>query len=230
MSELSEVRFIGFDADQTLWDFSLGMKRAIGAVVAEIELLSPVSPTAMTSQRLMAIRDEIVERQGAQLDLARVRWFAFEQALREVNLPTEGLTRRLYEVYFANRSRPSDRYADTNQVLERLSAAGYRLAVLTNGNGDLSEYGIAEVFEVVLRAEEVGYAKPDPRYFAAAQKVAGLLPHQMLLVGDDLEHDVRGAQEAGWQAIWLNKSGAATPEWVQRPAISSLGDLVEVLG
>lgn len=230
MSDLSEVRFIGFDADQTLWNFVVGMRRAIDAVVTEIQKLASMSVPPMTAERLREIRDELVERDGEQLDLSRVRWLAFEQALREVQLPTDGLTKRLYDIYFANRSRPEDLYEDTNQVLERLNAAGYRLGVLTNGNGDLNEYGVAEVFEGVFRAEQIGCAKPDQRYFAAVQEAIRLEPHEILLVGDSLEHDVRAAQEAGWHALWVNRSGEATPDWVKLPPISFLGDLVEVLG
>jgi FMN hydrolase / 5-amino-6-(5-phospho-D-ribitylamino)uracil phosphatase len=230
VSELKDLRFIGFDADQTLWDFVGGMQRALGAVVSEIEQLSTRRPAGMTVERLQQIRAEIVENRPGELDLARVRWFAFEQALGEVGLPSEGLTQRLYDVYFANRSRPSDLFTGTNETLERLRAAGYRLGVMTNGNADLAEYGVVDVFEFVVRAEDVGYAKPDQRFFKTAQERAGLDPQQMLLVGDNLVDDVQGAQNVGWHAVWFNQGGVTAPEWVQRPSIASLADLVQVLG
>ncbi|MFV1991950.1 MAG: HAD family hydrolase [Acidimicrobiales bacterium] len=230
MSDLKDVRFIGFDADQTLWDFVIGMKRALAAVVTEIEQLSTRRPTGMTVERLQEIRTEIAERQAGELDLARVRWLAFEQALQEVGLPTEGLTRRVYDVYFANRSRPSDRFSDTNDVLHRLHNAGYRLAVLTNGNADPDEYGLADVFDFVMRAEDVGYAKPDRRFFKMTQEFAGLDPHQMLIIGDSLVDDIQGAQDAGWHAIWFNQPGNDEPDWLQRSSISSLSGLAQVLG
>jgi FMN hydrolase / 5-amino-6-(5-phospho-D-ribitylamino)uracil phosphatase len=230
VSELKDLRFIGFDADQTLWDFVGGMQRALGAVVTEIEQLSTRRPTGMTIERLQQLRTEIAEQRPGELDLARVRWFAFEQALREVELPTEGLTQRLYDVYFANRSRPSDLFAGTNETLTRLQSAGYRLGVMTNGNADLDEYGVVDVFDFVVRAEEVGHAKPDERFFKTAQERAGLNPHQMLLVGDNLVDDVQGAQDVGWHAVWLNQGGLTVPDWVQRPSIASLTDLLQVLG
>lgn len=88
--------------------------------------------------------------------------------------------------------------------LEAIKAAGFRLVAATNGYYAyqwpvLEALGIAPLFDAVLTPDVVGYAKPDPRFFAS---IAGLIAH----VGDTLVHDVLGANLAGVNSIWLTSN------------------------
>jgi FMN phosphatase YigB (HAD superfamily) len=56
-----------------------------------------------------------------------------------------------------------------------------------------------------VAAHELGIGKPDPRIFRHACDLAGVLPSQVLHIGDDLDLDVRGAREAGLHAAWLRR-------------------------
>ena len=85
--------------------------------------------------------------------------------------------------------------------LERLNAAGLRVVAVTNGYHAyqwpvLEALGVSHLFAAVYTPEAVGYAKPDPRLF---RKVPGLAAH----VGDNLIHDVLGANLAGVRSVWL---------------------------
>jgi putative hydrolase of the HAD superfamily len=87
-------------------------------------------------------------------------------------------------------------------VLDQLSEAGYRLIATTNGFERyqlpvLEALGIADRFDRVLAPDTVGFAKPDPRVFAA---VDGIVAH----VGDMLFHDVLVARRAGIGAVWVS--------------------------
>lgn len=87
-------------------------------------------------------------------------------------------------------------------ALQRLRAAGLGVVAITNGYRAyqwpvLEHLGVADLFEDVLTPEVAGYAKPDPRIFAACP---GLVAH----VGDTLLHDVLGANLAGLASIWLD--------------------------
>lgn len=87
--------------------------------------------------------------------------------------------------------------------LERLRAAGLRVVAITNGYHAyqwpvLQSLGVAEYFESVVTPEAAGFAKPDPRLF---ESVLGLAAH----VGDNLIHDVLGANLAGLRSVWLRE-------------------------
>ncbi|MET9496573.1 HAD family phosphatase [Streptomyces sp. NPDC006552] len=63
-------------------------------------------------------------------------------------------------------------------------------------------------FDDIVCSYEVGSRKPDPEIFHLAAERAGLAPHQCVLV-DDLEKNVVGAMEAGWQAVHFHDAEQA---------------------
>jgi len=48
--------------------------------------------------------------------------------------------------------------------------------------------------------------KPDARIFHAAAQAAGVQPHEVLHVGDDVALDVLGGLNAGMQTVWVNRA------------------------
>jgi HAD superfamily hydrolase (TIGR01549 family) len=120
-------------------------------------------------------------------------------------------------------------YADVVPVLTTLQAGGYRLAVISNFHCGLghfcTELGVGDRFETVVASAEVGHAKPEREIFELASSKLGIPPDQILHVGDSLVDDVEGSGTAGFNAIWLDRSGQGE----HRPRIQSLSDLFEVL-
>jgi FMN phosphatase YigB (HAD superfamily) len=64
-------------------------------------------------------------------------------------------------------------------------------------------------------SEELGVSKPRPGIFYEALRPLGVSPKDALMIGDGANSDIRGANNAGIDACWLNPSGAALPEGVQ---------------
>jgi HAD superfamily hydrolase (TIGR01549 family) len=137
---------------------------------------------------------------------------------------------------------PSSLLPDVVPVLEALTAAGYRLAVLANQPGrtreTLERDGLGRYFSLYSISEELGFEKPDPRIFAHAVEQAGVEPGRAVMVGDRLDNDVRPAQAAGMRAIWLlrgeapeepTREQAAEPDAVIR-TLEELPAAVDALG
>ena len=53
--------------------------------------------------------------------------------------------------------------------------------------------------------------KPAKDFFNLVLKALGVEPHEALMVGDDIEFDVKGAQDAGIRGV-LVKTGKFRPE------------------
>lgn len=120
-------------------------------------------------------------------------------------------------------------------VLERLSGR-VGLAVATNGlaavqSRRLEVAGLASHLRPVVISEEVGAAKPDPLFFEAAlDRLGGPPRERVLMVGDGLETDIRGALAAGLPACWYNPSGAPAADGiVPTYEIRRLADLVDLV-
>ena len=91
--------------------------------------------------------------------------------------------------------------------LELLRSRGYLLGIGTNMTLDwqmakLQKIGLIDEFSLLLSSEEAGTEKPDPAFFQMCARKAQLSPSQCLYIGDSLQGDVRGAENAGMQALW----------------------------
>jgi putative hydrolase of the HAD superfamily len=123
-------------------------------------------------------------------------------------------------------------YPEVPSVLAHLTAAGYRLGIISNWEPRLEllcrSHGLADYFDFVLASEAVGYAKPGPRIFRRALELAGVEPARAVHVGDSYEDDVLGANRLGIDAVLLDRGGYYPPDrW--RPTIRALAELPALL-
>lgn len=100
-------------------------------------------------------------------------------------------------------------------LLESLRARGIKTGLVANSwpdparilRADAEEFGLAELFDVMVFSAEVGFAKPQPEIFLLALEQLGVAPEDAMFVGDRLETDVQGAARVGMvtvQAMWFN--------------------------
>ncbi len=117
----------------------------------------------------------------------------------------------------------------TREALERLRAAGFRLAVISNSDGRaaaaLEAAGLRDLFEFVIDSGEVGVEKPDPRIFHIALERLGVPAADALYVGDLYEVDAVGARGAGLGAVLLDPDGAHAGRDIETvDSVSQLAD------
>ena len=136
--------------------------------------------------------------------------------------------RRVFYPLIAPLFRP---YPDLKPTLNKLSAAGYRLHVLSNNSSilkwQLSSLGITERFDTVTWSEEAGVEKPDARIFEIGLERIGANPGEVIYVGDSFEADVLGAQAAGIVPIHADYEGTSPAG--DHLKIAALADLPTLL-
>ena len=93
----------------------------------------------------------------------------------------------------------------TKELLDYL-VERYPLHILTNGFAEIQSKklkgaGLESYFQTVVNAEDVGFKKPDPRIFAFALDKAKATASESLMIGDDLEADILGAKNCGFDAL-----------------------------
>lgn len=79
----------------------------------------------------------------------------------------------------------------------------------------------------VITSEDVRSYKPRPEMFNEALARYDLSRHDVIHIGDSLTSDVQGAQNAGIQAVWLNRKGKTKPLHIHPEYVCR--DLTEVL-
>jgi 2-haloacid dehalogenase len=106
-------------------------------------------------------------------------------------------------------------YPDARAALARLAAAGLTVVVLTNGDagqtgGLLERSGLDRLVADVFTAAEVEAYKPHPAPYRHACESLGIEPAQAVLVAAHA-WDVVGAQSAGYEAIWVDRTERCWP-------------------
>lgn len=123
---------------------------------------------------------------------------------------------------------------DVPAALERLRAAGYRLAVVSNSDGRLAQLldaaGLTRWFDLLVDSHDVGIEKPDPRLFHYVVDRLGVAPGRAAHVGDLYHVDVVGARAAGLHAVLLDPAGLyAQADCLQVRSLSELADALSAV-
>ena len=103
-------------------------------------------------------------------------------------------------------------------LTRRLLARGYRLALVADGPREtfvniLGQYGLWSDFEAHVISGDLGVAKPHRRMFETALAALGLsieVADRVVMVGNNLERDIKGANEVGLISIFLRWSTRRT--------------------
>lgn len=124
---------------------------------------------------------------------------------------------------------------DTLPTLQKLEEDGYRLGLISNAGDDQDvqqlarRFGIDQYFDFILTSAACSYRKPHPRIFELALSNWYFLPSEAVMVGDNLDADIRGAQQVGLYAIWLSRrAGRRTEEHRSIQPDASLSSLYEL--
>ena len=129
------------------------------------------------------------------------------------------------------RSLPA--HADVPPALERLRAAGYRLAAFTNStaeveNAQLRNAGLAKFFEAAISADDAKRLKPAPEAYAHAATALGAKPSGLRMIAAHV-WDVHGAMRAGLAAAYVERKGMVWNPLLDRPDVvgTDLGEVAE---
>jgi putative hydrolase of the HAD superfamily len=211
-----DSRALVFDLDNTLYpvrDFAMSAFRAVATRLLETHRL-PEDQTLWLLTRAYEGTSH-----GRELQLL----------LQQCQLPHALLP----ELISLIRSHTPDLHlpAVSLRMLEKLRAT-WRLAVLTNGHGDIqarkvAALGVADLVDAVVHATTVGdgAGKPSPDCFHHVADALGVSPDRIVVVGDDERCDIAGAKSAGMRSVRLT---AWTGPCRQSAADAVIASLVEL--
>jgi FMN hydrolase / 5-amino-6-(5-phospho-D-ribitylamino)uracil phosphatase len=200
------ISVVTFDLDNTLWDVEPVLLRAEEAQRQWLLQHRPGAMEHFDHEALFQFKQSVWRRHPQLLHhVSQMRiqmLYELQVAAGYPEMDARLGAEQAFEVFLAER-RKVKLYTAALGVLERL-AQHYTLGALTNGNADIYKTNAAEYFDFAFLAEDVGAAKPHPDMFHAALRATGVAASDIVHVGDDPEHDVRGAREVGMHTVWVN--------------------------
>ena len=116
-------------------------------------------------------------------------------------------------------------------LLERLEKE-YHLCLITNGIANIQRERIRRTdttrfFRKIFISQEIGYAKPDKRFFDYVLATLGTDKENCIVIGDSLTSDIQGALNAGIESVYISFDGKQSDKatW----SVSSYDELVRLL-
>ncbi len=204
-NDMSGIRFIYFDLDDTLIDHKKAQDRALADLWTRYPELQSSGPEVLISV-YAGVNNKLwhVYRNSGigQNELKRIR---FEKTFSELGV--RGLDWREAEAaYMEFYQRHWEWIDDAREVFTDL-AKRYPVGVLTNGFNDIQKkkfehFSLNRYARELIVSEQTGYLKPDPRIFQYAADLAGYPPESLLYVGDSHSSDIEGGSRSGWKTAW----------------------------
>lgn len=189
---------------------------------------------------LTPLRAAVANQATANLNTASQTDHGPEEGLAgEGKLPGEeeliALSRKLDPLYLDTLALQKVLVPGAIELLDRLREHKYNIGVLSNGftsvqHAKLTNTGLASKVDLMVLSDDIGINKPDTRLYRHAMERAGDTdPRHHLMIGDNPDTDIRGALDSGWDAILLDRTGKAAPEWAETHLVTpSLYPLIEL--
>ncbi|RZI94031.1 MAG: HAD family hydrolase [Variovorax sp.] len=200
--DVKRISAISLDLDDTLWPVWPTIERAERVLHAWLGKEAPKTAALLVTPGVLRELREATAKERSDLahDLSALRRESIRTALQRAG-EDPALADPAFEVFFEERQRVV-LYDDALPALKWLSEH-YPLVAISNGNADIHRTGVGRWFRTAFNARAFGSGKPHAPIFRAAAASVGMLPRDMLHVGDDAHLDVVGAMNAGMQAAWL---------------------------
>lgn len=197
-----------FDADETLFDF----KKALAVSLSKSLELYGLECNQGTIQTYDDINEkywrlyESGKVTGEQLQVER-----FKDLFKELNFDCD--PKGFAGKYLENLALCHYLLEGAEEFCAELSKH-YKMAVVTNCIASMQRQRIEQslicgYFEYIFISFEVGYRKPDARFFDYALNFyPDIKRENVLIIGDSLTADIKGGNNAGIATCWINRSGS----------------------
>lgn len=147
-----------------------------------------------------------------------------EEALKMNNIYLDGLKEKV-----VSREGSLD-------IIKYLYSKNYKLIIATNGPSialktKLERLNIYKYIQTMFSADEVGHMKPNKEFYEGLFKKAGIVnTKDILLIGDELEKDIKGGIENHIDTCWVNYNKKENlSKYIPKYEINKLSELEQIL-
>ncbi len=224
------IKHVFFDLDHTLWDFDKNSALAFEMLFEKFNIdlriddfIEKYQPINMKYWKLY--REEKVSKKHLRRNRLVEAFLSFgaEFGIDTIDAMSDDYIRFL----------PLNNHLieGTEELLEYLEPK-YEMHIITNGfkevqNNKLVSSGIKHYFRTITNSEEVGVKKPNPSIFEYAIRISGASITNSIMIGDNYEADILGAQAFGLKTICFNYHKEILPE--QHIQVSKLKQIKKLL-
>lgn len=193
-----------FDLDHTLWDFDANSALAFANVLKEYNIPLHLEDFLSVYKPINNRYWEDYSRNrisASDLKTGRLRetftLFSMPYKQKELEMMSDSYLKSLINY---NRL-----FSDAIPTLEYLQSK-YKMHIITNGFSTeqhikIHRSGLQSFFQTITTSDDAGVKKPDPAIFNQAMHKAAAMPIAAVMIGDNFDADILGADNVGMHTI-----------------------------
>lgn len=231
---MKKYKHIFFDLDHTLWDFDKNSKETLQELFVEFKLneLRDIEFSHFY-QKYYEVNDWLWSQyRSGRISKNELRSTRFKMALESFGVLNHKLAVELDAFYVKHGPHKTNLLPNSIKTLEYLKEH-YLLHIITNGFSEvqsikMEKTGIEKYFSSVFTSDDIGVNKPHPKIFSQALFQTKATRKNAIMIGDNLEADVKGAMGIGMDAIFFNPK---KQPHLEKPTfeISDMEELITIL-
>ncbi len=217
------------DLDDTLWDFRRNSKIAMQEIFNDYELIRYYDSFESFYDIYMTKNHQLWEQYAkGEITKEFLSLERFLYPLRIVGKEDVGLAEKLGKDFLYRTTMQTNLVEGVGEILEYLKSKNYILSIISNGFVEvqytkLRRSGLLPYFSNVFLSEEVGYQKPEIRFFQTVLDILNATPSECIVIGDNFQTDIQGAQNANIDAVFYRNNVDMTSN------IDFVGQIIENL-
>ncbi len=211
-------KHIFFDLDHTLWDFETNAAQALQELYIHLDLEAKgITPYPLFQQQYLHHNALYWGQYHKQLITAQdLKWQRMAATLQDFRIHDTALAKQMSAKFLELLPIKKEIFPYTKEILNYLLSKQYTLHLITNGFEDtqwrkLKSSGLDTYFTHVITSESTGYIKPQREIYDHAITIAKATADESIMIGDNVDADIKGAANAGWHSIYVNYNNTTAP-------------------
>lgn len=195
--------FIFIDLDDTILDFKKAESVALKKALKKFDIEATDEVVSLYS----AINDKMWKKlEKGENTRAEITVMRFSELLETLKIKGDAV--KVNETYKHYLGIGHFYMPEAEEFLKKLK--GHRLFIVSNGTtsvqkGRIKSAGLEKYFENIFFSEDIGFDKPDKRFFDKVFKeIDGFDKEEAIIIGDSLSSDILGGKNAGIKTCWYN--------------------------
>lgn len=206
---MKKYRHLFFDLDHTLWDFDSNARITLQNIYGKFNL-DKVALFDDFYQKYLVHNAALWEKyEKGQISTEELKWRRMWRTLLDFKVADEPLAKNLSSSFLEILPTQKKVFPYTFEILEYLLREQYSLHLITNGFektqwSKLNNSGLNKYFNQVVTSEASNSLKPKKEIFDYALDKAAANREESIMIGDNIEADIKGAMDAGLDTVFVN--------------------------
>ncbi len=207
---MKQYKHIFFDLDRTLWDFEQNSHNVLQEIYLNHHLQNKGIPSFEvfynTYHKINHDLWDLYRIGKITKDFLNLE--RFYASLKAFDINEKDTAKAMGLDYVTLSPYKKVLFPGTHELLTALQVK-YKLHLITNGFAEvqttkIKESDLEKYFEKIIISETTPWKKPSPEIFKYSLNKTNATVEESIMIGDDINADIKGAASIGMDQIWTN--------------------------